>query len=176
MIKNVACLLYYEDEKMNKQEFLDKLKMALNGRIAPNLVEENVNYYADYIHTQIRMGRSEQEVLGSLGDPRLIARTIAETQGSTGNTGQNGYQNEGTYRETYRNENYGRTGTTNSGSEYSRNGKVIRMPGWLMAILMMLVMVFVFSLIFSVLSFLAPIVLPIIVVLFLVKLFRDWLN
>jgi len=28
---------------MNKQDFLDKLKVALNGRIAPELVQENIN-------------------------------------------------------------------------------------------------------------------------------------
>jgi len=122
------------------------------------------------------MGRSEQEVLSTLGDPRLIARTIVETQGSTGSTGNNSYQNEGAYRESYRSESYGRAGEANRRNEYPRTGKVVRMPGWLMTIIVMLVVVLIFSFIFSVLSFLAPVLLPIIIVLFLVKLFRDWLN
>ena len=61
---------------MNKQEFVDRLRMALNGRVSPGLVMDNVNYYQDYINTEIRKGRTEEEVLESLGDPRLIARTI----------------------------------------------------------------------------------------------------
>lgn len=61
---------------MNKQDFIDRLRMALNGRVSPGLVMDNVNYYEDYINTEIRKGRTEEEVLESLGDPRLIARTI----------------------------------------------------------------------------------------------------
>lgn len=158
---------------MSKQDFLDKLKTALSGRIAPELVQENINYYADYIHTQIRMGRSEQEVLDSLGDPRLIARTIAETQSNTRNNQSNGYQQE--YGYSYHGENSRREETTRR-TNYSRSGNVVRMPGWVAAIIVMLVMMLVFTLIFTVLSFLAPILLPIIVVVFFVKLFRDWLN
>ena len=48
---------------MNKQEFVDRLRMALNGRVSPGLVMDNVNYYQDYINTEIRKGRTEEEVL-----------------------------------------------------------------------------------------------------------------
>ena len=65
---------------MNKQEFVDRLRMALNGRVSPGLVMDNVNYYQDYINTEIRKGRTEEEVLESLGDPRLIARTLLDTE------------------------------------------------------------------------------------------------
>ena len=34
---------------MNKQDFIDRLRMALNGRVSPGLVMDNVNYYEDYI-------------------------------------------------------------------------------------------------------------------------------
>ena len=63
---------------MDKQEFVDRLRMALNGRVSPGLVMDNVNYYEDYINTEIRKGRTEEEVLESLGDPRLIARFLQE--------------------------------------------------------------------------------------------------
>ena len=69
---------------MNKQEFIDRLRAALNGRVSPNLVIENVNYYEDYINAEIRKGRTEEEVLNTLGDPRLIARTIIETNSKDG--------------------------------------------------------------------------------------------
>lgn len=146
-------------ESMGKEEFIDRLRTALNGRVAPNLVQENVNYYEEYINTQIRMGRSESEVLDALGDPRLIARTIIETsgQGRTDNYNGNAYQN------------------TESTYEY-KTAKNFHMPVWLWIIIVVLVIVFIFSMVFSVLSFLAPILIPILVVVFLVKLFRDWLN
>ena len=50
---------------MDKQEFVDRLRMALNGRVSPGLVMDNVNYYEDYINTEIRKGRTEEEVLES---------------------------------------------------------------------------------------------------------------
>lgn len=152
---------------MNKSEFLDRLRTALNGKIAPNQVQEHVNYYEEYINTQIRMGRSEQEVFESLGEPRLIAKTIIETsgQGRTEAYSENGYQNTGYQYNSYQ------------GSENNYNTrKKIHIPGWLWAIIAILVTVGIFSVIFSVLSFLAPILLPLLVVIFLVKLFRDWLN
>lgn len=146
-------------ESMSKQEFINRLQIALNGRVAPNQVQENVNYYEEYINTQIRMGRNEQEVLDSLGDPRLIAKTIIET--SSGSDGSDdGYHNSG-----YQNAQY-EAGTN----------KTFRIPGWLWILIVILIVVFVFCMVFSVLSFLAPILIPILVVLFLVKLFRDWLN
>ena len=61
---------------MSKQEFLDKLRAALSGNVPAKLVEENVAYYSDYINAQIRVGRSEESVLQSLGEPRLIAKSI----------------------------------------------------------------------------------------------------
>lgn len=142
---------------MSKQEFLDILKNALNGRVAPNLVQENINYYEDYINTQIRMGRDEQDVLESLGDPRLIARTIIETSGQG------------------RTDTYSANEPQNTGYQ-PRGHKSSGIPGWLWVLIVILVLIFIFSMVFSVLTFLAPIILPILVVVFLVKLFRDWLN
>lgn len=138
---------------MNKQEFVDRLRVALTGRIPAPQVEENVNYYMDYINTEIRKGRSEEEVLQALGDPRLIARTIIQTCG-TADTG-------------YRGENYD--------SRQTGRG-VFRIPGWLLAIIVFLAVLLVVSLVFSVVSALAPFLIVMAAVIFLVKLFRDWLN
>ena len=85
---------------MNKQDFIDRLRMALNGRVSPGLVMDNVNYYEDYINTEIRKGRTEEEVLESLGDPRLIARTIIQTNGGDNRSGyRNTVYGNGEYRE-----------------------------------------------------------------------------
>ena len=66
---------------MTKQEFLDKLRISLNGKIAAGEVEEHIRYYEDYINVELRKGSSEEDVMATLGDPRLIARTIVETSG-----------------------------------------------------------------------------------------------
>ena len=148
---------------MNKQEFLEKLRQALTGRVASSVVTENIKYYEDYINVEVRKGRSEKEVLNQLGDPRLIARTIAET--SKGNrSAESGRGSSGSH--------YERSAGKNAESLKRR----IRVPGWMMLILLLVIVVVVLSFVFSVITALLPIVLPVLGVLFLVKLFRDWLN
>ena len=63
---------------MTKIEFLEELKMALASRVSAQEAIENLNFYEDYINTQVRMGRTEEEVLAELGEARLLARNIAE--------------------------------------------------------------------------------------------------
>lgn len=69
---------------MRKDEFLQTLRRALNGNVPPRVVEENVRYYDGYISDEVRKGRSEEEVIEEIGDPRLIARTIEDTTDGAG--------------------------------------------------------------------------------------------
>lgn len=43
-----------------------------------------MRYYQNIYPQEIASGKSEKEVLEELGDPRLIARTIIDTQGNDG--------------------------------------------------------------------------------------------
>lgn len=63
---------------MNELEFIRLLKEALDGQVPPSVIRENVRYYEGYISEQRGNGRSAEDVLEELGDPRLIARTIVE--------------------------------------------------------------------------------------------------
>lgn len=160
---------------MNKQEFIDGLRTALNGSVSPGLVQENVNYYEDYINTEVRKGKSEGEVLQSLGDPRLIARTIVETnkiEDKSETQQSSSYQGSG-YYSSYRSSGYQEQRYSYNTTE---NKKHFKLPWWAWMIIVILIVGVVLSAVFSVLTFLAPVILPIIVVVFLVKLFRDWLN
>lgn len=73
---------------MTRDVFLQELRIALQGRIPQAQVNENLNYYENYIIEESRKGRTEEEVLASLGDPRLIAKTLSNTFG--GGVGQAG--------------------------------------------------------------------------------------
>ena len=66
---------------MNKEVFIDTLRRALYGKVSEYELTDQVCYYEDYIRQEMNNGRSEQEILEELGDPRLIARTIVETSG-----------------------------------------------------------------------------------------------
>lgn len=145
--------------------------MALNGKVTSRQLTENLEYYEDYINTETRKGKSEEEVLAALGDPRLIARTIVETGG--GGSGQGTKYGESS-------EWYGGDADT----EYQPQGPferghvspLARVPLWAWLILALLIVVLILSAVFSVITALLPILLPILGVLFLVKVFRDWLN
>lgn len=63
---------------MSKQEFLETLRRALARELSESEVADNINYYWNYIEQQIASGKSEEQVLSELGDPRLIARTILQ--------------------------------------------------------------------------------------------------
>lgn len=76
----------YNDKKiaeavMTRDAFLRELRIALQGRIPQAQVNEHLSYYENYIIEESRKGRTEEEVLLSLGDPRLIAKTLANTFG-----------------------------------------------------------------------------------------------
>lgn len=138
---------------MGKQEFLDKLRLALNGRVSVETVSDTLAYYEDYISVEVRKGRDEEEVMASLGDPRLIARTIIETKGGE---------------------------SSETAQEYGRDGEVERrrlsVPGWVWLIVILVVAVAVLSIVFKIISALFPVILVILAVSFLVKFFRDWAN
>lgn len=182
---------------MTKREFLESLRLALGGRVTSAQLTENLEYYEDYINTETRKGRDEGEVLSELGDPRLIARTIVETGGGSGRTagysgsgsrygsGQAGqyveYEEDGSQAGQY--AEYAEYGEDSAGGYQPQGpfgrGRVRRfgrVPLWAWLILALLVVVLILSAIFSVITALLPILLPILGVLFLVKVFRDWLN
>lgn len=67
---------------MNRTEFLKALRQKLSESMSPREVDEQVRYYDNYIREAIKNGQREEEVMASLGDPVLIARTILESPGS----------------------------------------------------------------------------------------------
>ncbi len=154
---------------MDRREFLEKLRSALSGKVSAGVIAENLDYYEDYINTEVRKGKSEEQVLSSLGDPRLLAKTIAETSGmkedrvSGFEEAENGGFRGGADRE------YGRT-------EDEHLKKLGGIPGWVWLILFLVIAVLILSVVFRVLAFLAPMLIAIAVVSFLVKMFRDWIN
>lgn len=63
---------------MGKSEFLQGLKAELEGRVPYSVIQENLRYYDSYITEEAAKGQTEDEVIESLGGPRLIARTIVD--------------------------------------------------------------------------------------------------
>lgn len=149
---------------MNKEEFLAQLRTALNGNIDSALVQENMEYYNNYIMEEMQNGKSEQEVLQMLGEPWILARTIIDAH-------------DGTNQETV----YEAGGDTASYARQERKEKVengiaglLRMDTWWKKLLVILVAVMVVLLVFSIVTGLVrlvmPFLLPVIVVALLIRL------
>lgn len=155
---------------MTKYQFLDAMRTSLNGKLSQELLAENMRYYEDYINTEIRKGRKEEEVLGALGDPRLIARTIVETKGGGAWFGETKSSRRRSSR------SGGEDGREGEMYGESRPGLFFRLPLWVWAVILLAVVALVLAVVFSVISAVLPVLLPILLVVFLVKLFRDGMN
>lgn len=146
---------------MDRTEFIERLQRALAGGVNSSRVAENVQYYREYIDVEIRKGRSEKEVLESLGDPRLLAKSIIEANKRAGIS-------EGTNR-TYDEE----TGEDRYGElKKAAKEKIVRVPGWLIALIVGVIFLLIIGLAFSMISFLAPIIIPVLIVILAVNYFK----
>ena len=146
---------------MDRTEFIERLQRALAGGVNSSRVAENVQYYREYIDMEIRKGRSEEEVLGSLGDPRLLAKSIIEANKRAGvSEGMNrtyDEEREESYAEKWRN---------------AMKQNTMRIPGWLILLIAIVIFLLIIGLAFSMISILAPVIIPVLLVLLAVNYFK----
>lgn len=148
---------------MDRREFIDKLQRALAGGLGSSSVAENVRYYEEYIDSEIRKGKSEAEVLGMLGDPRLLAKSIIEANKQAGAS----YGSNREYDEEI----------SDGTQEYARNtnatgGKPIMLPGWLILLIITVAVVVIIGLVTSLLAIFAPVIIAVLIVLLVIKVFQ----
>ncbi len=152
---------------MTKQEFLERLRLALENGLDSRAVQENMEYYRSYIEGELERGRSEEEVLDELGDPWVIAQSVI------GMAGQ-GISGDKEYR---KNDGYGDVRTDRS-SENSSWGRMhtYRSGGWWRGILLILGLIGVIWIVFAVvgglLSIAMPLILPVLIVVLLIRIFQ----
>ena len=126
---------------MTKQDFLDGLRRSLSAGLEPEQINEHIRYYSDYIDSQIRMGTPEEEVMASLGEPRLIAKTLL------------GMENIETVTEEYvEDEKH----TDANYRYFNLQGKQLKVPGWLFTILVCVIGFFVLTIVFALMTRLLP--------------------
>ena len=79
---------------MTRNEWINTLRDALMAEVPQNEIDNNVAFYRDYIDRETE-NHTEDEVLQTLGEPRLIAKTIIDTyQLQRGSDGYNAYGNQ----------------------------------------------------------------------------------
>ena len=65
---------------MTSSEYISELKESLTGEVAPQVIQETVDYYGQYIIDEVNAGRTEEQVIEELGPARLIAKSIIDAQ------------------------------------------------------------------------------------------------
>lgn len=154
---------------MTKQEFLHELQIALQGEISQAAVNENIRYYDNYIMEESRKGKSEEEVIAQLGNPRLIAKTLIDTTEQFGSYGGAEY-----YSQDYSQSSAG--GDRGFRADYSeqdgwdvRVGK-LKLNTWYGKLLLILIAVALIVIVANVVAFLLPILVPVILILLICSL------
>lgn len=144
---------------MTKSEFLKKLRAALGNDLSGAIIEENVNYYKNYIEEEESHGRSEEDILEELGDPWVLAQTIIDSAAIQG-------QKAGVYEEA---SGYQSERGTYAGSQ-KESGSIYRRVLFILGVLGVLLVIF--TVIGGIISFVAPIVVPLIVIVLIINLFK----
>lgn len=148
---------------MSKYEFMEQLDNALVGKVSEKERRESIRYYEEYIDDEIGKGKTEKEVLSSLGSPGAIAKSIIDAKGydKVGESVYEGYNNK-------------------EGSSYEKQGyeeqmhtSIKKIEGWkVWAVLggIVLVLFFMLSLVFKIVAAILPFVIPFVIILFILKL------
>lgn len=153
---------------MTKIEFLEVLRQSLAGEVSREVIEQNVRYYDQYISSQ-REG--EDKVINDLGDPRLIAKTIIESDKAARKKGiYNGNQSSySDYKEDDEEDNY-KQEDVHAFHPFFKEIKWYHKLAIVLAIIVALIaIIYIGSIIFS---FLFAFIVPIIIILMLVSLLR----
>ena len=170
---------------MTKEEFLEGLKRALFSTGSQSLIEYNLDYYSSYIDGEIAKGRSMDEVMNELGDPRLIANSIKVAEGYSdvfvgledevidGNAGDYKENSNFEFNTKGFDKDYEDSHEENGAFKiYNMTGKSLILP----LIIALAILVLVVVVIVAVFSFLAPVLLPIIAVLIVIGLIKGIID
>lgn len=159
---------------MSREEFLQGLREALEGKLNAAAIQQNVDYYSRYITEQMQQGKSEQEVLNTLGDPWAIARTLVDA--SDGTDDAIVYESENGYSANSGDSDYTGYGTNRGPDmgEFHHSVHVFGFDTWwkkLLLILSVVLVIFVVvSIVSGLISLLAPVLVPLIIIMLIVRL------
>lgn len=140
---------------MDKYEFINELQRNLTGKVSAQKLQEIARYYSDYIDSEIKKGKTEEEVLAKLGEPRLLAKSIAQAEGNDAAKGRmdNSYE--------YDDENQG----ADPFSQFFYNGVPVnkwkvRLTIFAVCLVLLILIVLVFKILGFALAIAVPVLIP----------------
>ena len=92
---------------MSREEFLRGLEEALAGEVPVSVVRDNLNYYSSYLSQELAKGRTMEEIIEEIGEPRIVARTIIDSTDAAAEAGDYGAYEDRSSRDGYGNSGYG---------------------------------------------------------------------
>lgn len=153
---------------MDRREFMEKLQRALASGLNSSMVADNMRFYQEYIDSEISKGRTETEVLDSLGDPRLLAKSIIEANKRAG-------ESYGSNREY--DEEFSGAGSKDRDTYDVHNNRVPGrrwvLPGWLFMLIVTVIVLLFIGIATSLLYIFSPVIIVVLVVLLIVKFFQS---
>lgn len=151
---------------MYRTEFLGILRSQLSGQMQEGKVAAHLRYYEDYIQSKVRSGIDEEEVIDVLGDPRLIAKTLLDTDIDNGI-----YEEEASSSQGYSQNPY--DGQSSAFSSADRRWyKKLDLSTWYGKLIVIAVAALVIFLLVTVLTAVAPFFIMLAIVLFVISKFR----
>lgn len=155
---------------MNKKDFLDTLYNQLSGQMPEGSIAAHVQYYRNYIEDAVTHGRTEEEVLNELGDPRLIARTLLDTDSAASGNPQTAER----YSDPYTKRSYEYDSNDNSGSKkVTHRSFHLDLTTWYGKLAVILIAAVVIVLLCTVLSILIPVMVVFGIVCFIISKLRN---
>lgn len=155
---------------MSKTEFLDILYNQLSGQMPEGSVAAHVQYYRNYIEDEQQKGRTETDILNDLGDPRLIARTLLDTEVGAGNP-QNGSTYSAIYNEA--DSDYNEYDSSDSARGHvKKHSFKLDLSTWYGKVAVILIAAVVLLLLVTILGVLIPVVIVAGVIMYIVSQFH----
>lgn len=147
---------------MNREKFLKELEKYLS-ELDSNEKKAVISFYSDYFDKQTAMGKTEEQVIDELGEPRLLAKSIKENYKNKGNSYDDSIP--GRFDESRRKKF--KSTTINIDSWYS---KLIAIVLGILAILL------VVAIIAGLLAIFVKIVIPVLIILIIVSVIKNLFN
>ena len=129
-----------------------------------------MQYYRNYIEDEQQKGHTETDILNELGDPRLIARTLLDTEVGAGNP-QNGSTYSAIYNEA--DSDYNEYDSSDSARGHvKKHSFKLDLSTWYGIVAVILIAAVVLQLLDTILGILIPVVIVAGVIMYIVSQFR----
>ena len=162
---------------MSKTEFLNKLEEALLENMDISQARPHLKYYKDYIESELKKGRKEEDVIASLQNPRLIAKNIINNEKIASKYDSSINYDSSDYFNSEADKNNTK-GYSSQGFSFSVNGKPVNkfLIKLLSILILVIALVLVVSIISGIILLVFKVILPVAIIGFLIYIITKCIS